>query len=330
MKCWISPARLRRLGVAGINQRNGVYIAEHNERKRYPLVDNKLLTKALASSAGVAVPELYAVIKTHRDIRDLDRLLRDRDSFVIKPVHGSGGSGILLFDGKDDHGAYRLANGRLMASGELGHYVSNILAGAYSLGGRPDTAMIEQRVEFSPVFEHLSYRGVPDTRLIVYRGCPAMAMIRLPTRQSNGRANLHQGAIGAGIDLETGVTLSAVWLNQRIDEHPDTGAAIADNAIPDWHTQVELATRCYDLTGLGYLGVDLVLDRKYGPLLLELNARPGLAIQIANQEGLQWRFRAIDRWLATQDGLPPASARATWFLEKGLGRWLDEVRRMGR
>lgn len=120
---------------------------------------------------------------------------------------------------------------------------------------------------------------------------------------------LHQGAIGAGIDLETGVTLSAVWLNQIIDEHPDTGAAIMNNTIPDWHIQVELATRYYDLTKLGYLGMDLVLDRNSGPLLLELNARPGLAIQIANQEGLQWRFRAIDRWLAAQDGFPlPAHA----------------------
>ena len=41
-----------------------------------------------------------------------------------------------------------------------------------------------------------------------------------------------------------------------------------------------------DLAPLGYLGVDIVLDRELGPMMLELNARPGLAIQIANNQGL--------------------------------------------
>jgi hypothetical protein len=48
------------------------------------------------------------------------------------------------------------------------------------------------------------------------------------------------------------------------------------------------------MTGLGYIGCDLVLDRKLGPLILELNARPGLAIQIANGAGLSLRLQAIE------------------------------------
>ena len=37
---------------------------------------------------------------------------------------------------------------------------------------------------------------------------------------------------------------------------------------------------------LGYVGVDIVLDANYGPMVLEANARPGLNIQIANNQGL--------------------------------------------
>ncbi|MGG4606256.1 alpha-L-glutamate ligase-like protein [Paenalcaligenes sp. Me131] len=330
MKRWISPRELHRLGIAGMNQRNGEYIAKLNPRSRYPLVDDKILTKELAIKAGVAVPELYGVIHTHRDIRSLGAMLQDKSSFVIKPVHGSGGSGILVFNGKDDKGAYRRANGRMMSAEALAHHVSNILAGAYSLGGRPDTAMIEQRVEFSQAFEHLSYQGVPDTRIIVYRGCPAMAMIRLPTRHSDGKANLHQGAIGTGIDLETGHTTAGVWLNQHITHHPDTEVAVAGHMIPDWDIQLRLSSRCYDLTELGYLGVDLVLDANHGPMLLELNARPGLAIQIANQEGLHWRTRAIDHWLEERAENPPtADERAHWFAEKGLRTLIDEAAARG-
>jgi glutathione synthase/RimK-type ligase-like ATP-grasp enzyme len=49
------------------------------------------------------------------------------------------------------------------------------------------------------------------------------------------------------------------------------------------------------MTGLGYLGVDMVIDRERGPLLLELNARPGLQIQVANQAGLRSRLALIDQ-----------------------------------
>jgi len=37
-----------------------------------------------------------------------------------------------------------------------------------------------------------------------------MAMLRLPTKESGGKANLQQGAIGLGIDMASGVTTSAV------------------------------------------------------------------------------------------------------------------------
>ena len=120
-----------------------------------------------------------------------------------------------------------------------------------------------------------------------------MAMVRLPTRTSDGRANLHQGAIGAGIDIATGRTLTAVMNNKIILEHPDTGNDVTNVEVPNWDTLLRLASSCYELTSLGYQGVDIVLDRDLGPLILELNARPGLNIQIANNAGLLSRLNLV-------------------------------------
>jgi len=121
-----------------------------------------------------------------------------------------------------------------------------------------------------------------------------MAMLRLPTRQSNGKANLHQGAIGVGVDLATGVTLRGTWLNNKISKHPDTTNAVDGVQLPNWDGFMKLAAGCYELCGLGYIGVDMVLDQDKGPLILELNARPGLNIQIANDCGLTHRAHAVE------------------------------------
>ena len=135
---------------------------------------------------------------------------------------------------------------------------------------------------------------MPDVRVIVYRGYPAMAMVRLPTRASDGKANLHQGAVGAGVDISLGETLTGVLGNEPVDEHPDTGALIAGLVIPHWDFILQSAARGYEVTELGYLGVDMVIDRDKGPLILEMNARPGLNIQIANGGGLLSRLRRVD------------------------------------
>jgi alpha-L-glutamate ligase-like protein len=128
----------------------------------------------------------------------------------------------------------------------------------------------------------------------VFQGVPVMSMVRLPTRMSDGKANLHQGAIGVGIDIATGLTLSAVQHNDIVSEHPDTGNEVIGILVPHWDKLLWLASQCYELSGLGYLGIDLVLDKDKGPLMLEMNARPGLNIQIANRTGLLHRLKKVE------------------------------------
>jgi len=285
---------LNEAGVMGINRRNADYIMRLNPRRNYPIVDNKLLTKALAIEHGVPVPALYGAISTPRELRLLPGMIADKQDFVLKPAHGSQGDGIIVIVDRRK-GRYRTSGGRMLDWDELEHHLTNALSGQFSLGGLPDKVMVEYRVRFDPIFDEVSFQGVPDLRVIVYRGFPVMCMVRLPTRQSDGKANLHQGAVGAGINVATGVTLPAVGAgNLVVDEHPDTGAIIAGRTIPHWRQILLMAARCYELTGLGYLGADIVLDAERGPLLLELNARPGLNVQIANQDGLRRRIEMLD------------------------------------
>lgn len=268
-----------------MNQRNADFILRYNKRSLYPLVDDKLRTKYLATASGIAIPKLYGVIEIHHDINHLPDIVEGYEDFVIKPAHGSGGNGILVIVGRLNN-RYRQSNGDLLTEEDIRYHISNILSGLYSLGGQPDQALIEYRVKFDPLFKEVSYRGVPDIRTIVFRGIPVASMVRLPTRMSDGKANLHQGAVGAGIDMMTGRTTHAIWQNYPIEQHPDTGVTISGLEIPHWHKLLTLAAQCYELVGLGYMGVDVVLDRELGPLVLELNARPGLSIQIANRKGM--------------------------------------------
>ncbi|MEL7537262.1 MAG: alpha-L-glutamate ligase-like protein [Pseudomonadota bacterium] len=303
---------LRHSGVLGINERNSDYIMRCNPRRLFPLVDNKVNTKNLAIGAEMAVPELYGLVQSQADARRLGEIINTRESFVIKPASGSGGDGIVVIDGRRK-GRFRTIGGRLVALDDLVHHVSNIVGGQYSLTGAPDSAIVEYCVRFDPLFEQVSFRGVPDVRVVVYRGYPVMAMVRMPTQASDGKANLHQGAVGAGVDLATGLTLRGVQGNSPIDEHPDTGYPIAGVAIRRWPFILESAARCYDVTGLGYLGVDMVIDRDLGPLILELNARPGLNIQIANASGLRPRLDIVDREF---EPAADASARADYSAER--------------
>jgi alpha-L-glutamate ligase-like protein len=295
---WLFKAarRLRELGILGMNHRNAACILDHNPRGLFPLVDDKLRMAKLCQRIDVPTPEVYAEVSSYSMLRRLPELLGERSDFVIKPNRGSAGRGVLAVAGSDGRD-YLRHNGERLRLDALRQHLSDILSGMYSLGGQPDTVIVQQRVHLHPAFEVISYKGIPDVRVILYRNEPAMAMLRLPTKASNGRANLHQGGIGTGIDLDTGITHHAVQRNRFIERHPDTGRPVVGMQVPFWNDVLDMSRRVSQAVGLGYIGVDIVVDEDAGPMLLEANARPGLAIQIANGRGLLPRLQAIDALL---------------------------------
>ncbi|RBP51733.1 alpha-L-glutamate ligase-like protein [Arenicella xantha] len=288
-----NPFELRRRGVMGMNQRNFAYISRYNDRSMFPNVDNKLKTKTLALEYGIAVPDLLGVVRMQHDVEEVFQILEQHEGFCIKPAKGSGGKGILVILHSDENG-YKKASGDYVSRDEIVRHISNILAGLFSLAGAADVAVIEALIEFDPVFNGLSHEGVPDIRMIVFKGYPVMSMLRLATHASDGKANLHQGAVGVGLDISTGVARSAVQYDRPVSKHPDTGMDLKAIQIDGWERLLHLSAACFEMSGLGYLGADIVLDKNRGPLVLELNARPGLAIQMANGMGILPRLRAIE------------------------------------
>lgn len=285
--------RLAGKGILGMNCRNIRYISRYNPRTLYPLVDDKLKTKTLALEHGVNVPDLIGVIDNQHDVRKIAKMTDGIPGFCIKPAKGSGGKGILVIDRVVD-GVYYKTNGQPISLQDIQRHISNILAGLFSLGGKTDFALVESLIKVDDAFRQFTHEGVPDLRVIVFRGFPVMSMMRLSCASSKGKANLHQGAVGVGISMDTGGAVRAVQSGRPVTHHPDTKQPLSELVVPQWIGMLELACACYDMTGLGYLGVDLVLDKNRGPLLLELNARPGLSIQVANNAGLLPRLRRIE------------------------------------
>lgn len=286
--------RLRQLGILGINGRNASFVLPQNPRRSFPEVDDKVRTKALCERAGVPVPRLLGVLRHHHELRHLEALIEGRESFVLKPARGSQGKGVAIVRGRE--GERYLVGGRTpMALCDLRFHAAEILSGLFSLGGQPDEVLLEECLTVHPSLGELAGPGVPDVRVLIYRGVPVMGMLRLPTRRSGGRANLHQGAVGVGINLATGRSERALWKREWITHHPDTEKPMLDMEVPQFPLLLEVAVRAAAQTELQYLGVDLVVDATRGPLVLELNARPGLSIQLANGKGLLPRLRAVER-----------------------------------
>lgn len=311
---WAWPSELRRRGILSMNRRNALYVLPGNPRSHYPCVDDKLLTKRICQRRGIPVPQTYAVIERHGDIRRFPALVGQRRQFVVKPTRGSEGRGIVVIADRNGNVLATPGAGKISVA-DLRYHMSAILAGLYSLSGQPDRVIIEQRITLHPVFQRIAVGGTPDIRVILYRGVPAMAMVRLPTWTSRGRANLHQGALGAGVHLRTGETFGGVCRLRAVAVHPDTRQRIAGLKIPQWDELLQAAMLLADSLEMGYIGVDFVLDADRGPVILEANGRPGLSIQIANRSGLLRRLAEID----TQSHLPRSSEGRAELLAKLAG-----------
>lgn len=297
---------LRERGVLGMNRRNLRYVHQWGERHLYPRVDDKLLTKQICAAAGIPTPELIGAARSHSELRRFVRALDDHTDFVIKPARGAMGNGVIVIVGRDGE-SFRRSGGSLIDAAGLRYHAASIISGLFALGGHRDVAFAEERLRLHPELIEIASDGVADLRIVVYRGVPVMAMTRLPTSRSRGRANLHQGAVGAGVSLSSGRITHAILEGNPVTEHPDTGRTLVGRALPGFERAVEIAVAATERVELTYVGADVVVDEARGPLILELNARPGLAIQLANRRGLLPRLDAIDAKLGPNAAtdLPP-------------------------
>lgn len=286
--------------ILGMNSRNHLYQSRYNRKKAKRIADRKLLTKAVLKKAALSVPKLYKIFKKPEAAERFD-FKRLPESFVVKPSQGMGGEGILVVDKKDGE-EWVLSDGRRVSADDIRLHIFDILSGRYSMLDLPDRAFIEERVRVHPRFEQICVNGTPDIGILVFNKIPVMAFLRLPTQESHGKANMFQGAVACGIDMATGVTTKGVKYTNEIKFFPQTRRKLQGLQIPRWDEVLELGVNAAEATGLGFCRVDIALQPrrtkketlKSIPMVLEVNAQPGLKIQLANDTGLRRRLERVE------------------------------------
>jgi len=279
--------------ILGRNERSLLFIKEYNTRASIMIADNKILTKKVLIKNNIPVSKLIAIIKDENQLESFD-WNKLPESFVIKPVTGYEGSGIEIFYNKDKNGNWIKGDGTRYSLDRIKILAKSILNGEYSLHNTPDKIIIEERVKLHKDFKYYTYRGAPDVRIIVFNKIPIMSYIRIPTKESDGKANLAKGAIGCGIDMSKGVTTYALLGKGKLIEYlPGSTIRLSGIKIPYWDRILRYAVETSICTNLGFVGVDFLIDKDLGPVVVEINARPGLSVQLANHDGLRWRLKKV-------------------------------------
>jgi alpha-L-glutamate ligase-like protein len=284
----------------GMNARNHTFAKRYNRAVGKRVADSKLLTKSAMRKAKISTPRLYRVFRKQEDLERFD-FTKLPESFVVKPNRGLGGEGIIVVkEGGTYAGEWVTTQGEVISARDLKLHIEDIMEGRFSMKDLPDFAFVEERVRIHPAFSKYAYHGTPDIRVIMFNKIPVMAMLRLPTKESGGRANLHQGAVGAGIDMASGVTTFAIQYSDEVVFMPGTKRKVRGIQIPEWDKVLETAIRAQEQVELGYMGVDIVLQPSLKTpgktiiKILELNAQPGLKIQMANKAGLLRRMERVE------------------------------------
>lgn len=270
-------------------------IDRYNPKELMETLD-KVEEKIRLREAGVPIPETFMVLENEEDLDSFSRWMKGSDGrFVVKPAKGHGGSGVLVVHGRAAQ-RYILTSGQGVDGGYILRHAKRVLDGEYTRN-EPDRALVEERLVISRKLRELHTPGLLDIRIVAFKGFPIMAMTRLPTKVSGGRANIHQGAIGAGISISDGRIISATFLRRNIKRHPMSGKTLVGFRFNMWEEILEKASEAASCMGMGFVGVDLTLAEGRGVVVLEVNKRPGLEIQNANGAGMKRRIRWVERYI---------------------------------
>ncbi|MGB0346975.1 MAG: sugar-transfer associated ATP-grasp domain-containing protein [Balneolaceae bacterium] len=291
LKQFYSRIRKWENSVLGINERNSNLVYVHNRRENYKFADDKLLTKQILSKHGLSCTKTYAVVEKVGEIESIWQTVKHYESLVIKPAKGSGGGGIKVLKKRD--GVW-CEGRRPITELTIGTHMANILFGMFSFGDT-DRVIIEELIIPHNAILNLYPKGVADIRIIVCDGKLVMGMLRLPTDESDGKANLHQGGLAVGLDLDTGTLKQAYTGEKYVRLHPDSKRMLEGFKVPNWMEIVELSRKTFAAFPLNYMGIDIVIDEEKGPLVLEVNVRPGLGIQLANKVGLREALKNLEK-----------------------------------
>ena len=291
-------------GLLSKNARNLLYIKRYNPKKTIRLADNKFKTKQFLEERGIPVPRTYALIRSRWELQKFDFDILP-ENFVVKPNRWSKWRGILIVkklrdeevnlverpfwwfslsgffkwqSSLEENKFYFKVWDRILDQKSFKRQLVDILDGKYSISPR-DEILIEEKLKPSETFQDFCKYWLADIRVITFNLVPVAAMVRMPTPDSGGKANLAQWALGLGVDLSSWEikTLFFKW-ELFVDKFPSDYAHLKGKKIPYWDDVLLFSSKIQYFVNLGYLALDWVITPN-GPKLLEMNARAGLEIQ---------------------------------------------------
>ncbi len=287
--------------VLGQNSRNLLYIKKYSSSDGRSIANNKLKTKRMLITNGISNPKLLGIIRTQKELETFNWNSLP-NSFVLKPVHGVQGYGIEIFYNRDREGRWIKADKSKADIPELKGLASEILEGRFAPKEyQNDQVFFEERIRTHKDLKNYTFKGAPDVRIIVFNKVPVMAYIRFPTKESLGKANMAIGAVGTGIDIASGITTTSTYGKGNegrgfpITYVPGTQLPYQGLHIPFWNTILRNAIKTQIASKLKFVAIDFLIDQERGPMVVEINSKPGLSIQIVNRSGLSERLDQVKK-----------------------------------
>ncbi len=280
--------------LLGQNARNLNYIKGYNTKIAKKLADSKLKTKEFLKINSVAIPETISILE---NVFDLSESIFEKltPPFVVKPNGWFWWKWILIISKISSDWNYITNDEKIFSKTKLLDHFRDILDWFYSLSWNRDKVLIEKKIELDEEIELLWKYWLPDIRIVVFNMVPVMAMLRVPTQLSNGKANIHAWACWVWIDIWTW-KLTYITSYSKIIKSIPWIWDVRWLRLPWWDKALALAVKAQQITKIWYLWCDIVLDKSKWPLVLELNIRPWLEVQMANLSALKDRLKKVE-WI---------------------------------
>ena len=308
-------------GILGNNARNLLYIKKFNDKKGIRLANNKLQTKDFLVERGIPFAKTYGIISSRKELYEFDFSYLPKKNFVVKPNQWSKWQWVYIvkyieeeqseeiiiekpkktfqkigeqirklffqkFEDHHHHGKYQIWD-EILTDQEFRRRLLDIIDGKFSMTLGWDKIIVEEKLIAGELFKDFCEYGLADIRVIVFNLVPVATMIRVPTKQSGGKANLAQWWLWFGIEVGSGKITSLLWKNKiRKMKFPKKFAHLQNKKIPYRNDILFLSSKVQYFVNLWYLALDRVITNEW-PKLLEINARAGLEVQKVSNTKLQ-------------------------------------------
>ncbi len=239
------------------------------------LLDDKVAAKRVFAQLGARVPRTLAFVEEGGDVDAFISHVGNFDEFVLKPNHLAMGTGVLILrrvGGDRFVDPAGVKYGMLQLTSHVEYLLDKPTKGAARVG-----VLLEERIRPEPGLNASNPFAdtIVDLRLyLVYQTIP-FGKLRVPTVKSRGLGNTSQGAVGFHVD-DDGVIGVTTHMHRCAERHPDTGTRMVGERMPRWDEIREIAARISMHFEVPFHSVDLTIDDRGRPCVIECTRLPEL------------------------------------------------------